>query len=426
VCAAATGGQRTYQSAALFAAPTPLKLLFVTNTYPPRDISGVGALVFELQREARRRGHEALVLTRAGESARDAAVVGVAGAKMLFPLHAARVFARTFAEHPPAIVHVHESDGALVALAVRAARLVGRPLGRAQIVATLQVSYREERWAVRPVVAGGRRLSWPTFSEWVFAWLRAPILSALGRMTARLADAVIAPSRATALELARDYGSVVRAVIPNGVLAPAAGPPSDHVRSIETESTVLYVGRLRTRKAVAVLLEAMSVLAARRPDLRLVIAGDGEQGPALRRRAALPDLHGRVDFAGALPREAIADWYRRAAVLCLPSTYEGFPVTIVEAMAAGLPVVATRVAGVPEAVDDGRTGLLVPPEDVSALAAALDRLLEDLDLRRRMGRAAQAEFERRFTIGVVADAHLALYEKLGRTEDRVVPQRVSW
>ncbi len=205
---------------------------------------------------------------------------------------------------------------------------------------------------MRPVRDRGTTVSRPTFSEWVFAWLRAPILAGLGQLTARLADAVVAPSRTTALELARDYHCSVRAVIPNGVLAPAA-PPTDAIRSIATESTVLYVGRLRTRKAVAVLLEAIAAIGARRPDLRLVIAGDGEQGAALRQRAAKSDLHGRVEFVGALSREAIAERYRQAAVLCLPSIYEGFPVTIVEAMAAGLPVVATRVAGVPEAVEHG-------------------------------------------------------------------------
>jgi glycosyltransferase involved in cell wall biosynthesis len=402
-----------------------MKLVLVSNTYPPRDISGVGALVYELAREAERRGNQVRVLTRAEGATQDAAVIGVGGTKTLFPLHAARAFARGFGREPPAVVHVHESDGALVVLASRAARLVGLPLGRVRIVATLQVSYREERRAVRPVSANGRRVSRPTLSEWIFAWVRAPILAGLGRLTARLADAVVAPSRATALELARDYGCSVRAVIPNGVQPPPAGPPSEPSRSITDESTVLYVGRLRTRKAVAVLLEAMSALAQRRPDLRLVVAGDGEQAPALRRRAEQPDLRGRVEFTGSLSREAIAEWYRRAAVLCLPSIYEGFPVTIVEAMAAGLPVVATRVAGVPEAVDDGSTGALVAPEDAVALAAALDAVLEDIDRRRRMGERAREEFERRFTIRFVTEAHLALYDELTRGTTRPV-RRVTW
>jgi glycosyltransferase involved in cell wall biosynthesis len=76
-------------------------------------------------------------------------------------------------------------------------------------------------------------------------------------------------------------------------------------------------------------------------------------------------------------------------------------------------------------VDHGSTGMLVDPEDASALAAALDRVLEDVDVRRRMGKQARAEFDRRFTIGVVADAHLKLYEEVTRVEPRKV-QRVSW
>jgi len=94
-------------------------------------------------------------------------------------------------------------------------------------------------------------------------------------------------------------------------------------------------------------------------------------------------------------------------------------------MAAGLPVVATRVAGVPEAVEEGTTGTLVAAEDDAALAAALEGVLEDIDLRRAMGKAARAAFERRFAIGIVTDAHLALYETLTKAEKRVV-QRVSW
>ena len=109
---------------------------------------------------------------REGETGGDPAVLGVEGRKVLFPFHVSRAFGRAFSRSPPAIVHVHESDGALLVLAVRAARALGRPLGRTRIVATLQVSYREERWAVRPIRDGVRVVSRPTFGEWVFAWLR--------------------------------------------------------------------------------------------------------------------------------------------------------------------------------------------------------------------------------------------------------------
>src|SRR5205085_5033838 len=133
-----------------------------------------------------------------------------------------------------------ESDGALVAVLLRLLRLLGAPAGRARLVATLQVSYVEERRAVRPVRADGVVVSRPTLAERRFAMLRAPLLAVLGRLTARLADAVVAPSAATAAELTRDYGAQHVEVIPNGVTVPAerrrepsAAPP-----------VVLYSGRL--------------------------------------------------------------------------------------------------------------------------------------------------------------------------------------
>jgi glycosyltransferase involved in cell wall biosynthesis len=104
--------------------------------------------------------------------------------------------------------------------------------------------------------------------------------------------------------------------------------------------------------------------------------------------------------------------YQNADIFVLPSTYEGFPVAILEAMAAGLPVVATAVAGVPEAVLPGRSGLLVPPEDAAALAGALGELAADPERRRSMGLAARRELEQHFTIEKVGAAYRSFWESL--------------
>jgi glycosyltransferase involved in cell wall biosynthesis len=101
-----------------------------------------------------------------------------------------------------------------------------------------------------------------------------------------------------------------------------------------------------------------------------------------------------------------------ADVFCLPSTYEGLPLAILEAMASGLPVVATAVSGNPEAVEDGVTGLLVPPESAAALAKALVALLGDRARREAMGAAARRRVAERFSIEAVADRYLALLERL--------------
>lgn len=393
-----------------------MRVAILTNTYPPHDISGVGTLVAELAAQLPAAGHQAVVLTRRA-APDDPAARTTGGSKLLFPLAVTRPYFRAVREAPFDVVHVHESDGILVALLVRLARLLGRPSGRALLVATLQVSYARERRAVRPVRSDGRVVSRPTRSERVFAWGRAPVLAVLGRLTARLADRVVAPSYATGVELAQDYGARGVAVIPNGIAPlPAGEPPAEPLGPIGSIQrppggpVVLYAGRLRTRKGVAVLLEAFARLRGEQPGATLVLAGDGEQRSALETQARALGLGDAVRFAGAQPRGAMAGWYAAADVFCLPSLYEGFPLAILEAMAAGLPVVATAVAGIPEAVEDGVTGRLVPPEDAAALARALAELAADPTAARRMGAAGRRRVEEEFAIPRIAAAYLELWE----------------
>ncbi len=383
-----------------------MRVLLVTNTYPPADVSGVGTLASELAHRLGLGGHFVTVLTRR-PPANDPHGQAVRGPKLLFPLFAALRFALA-PRTPWDLVQVHESDGALVAVVLRLLRALGARAGKARLIATLQVSYVEERRAVRPILADGEVVSRPTPGEYVFAWLRAPLLAWLGRLTARLADAVVAPSHTTAAELRRDYGVDRVEVIANGV-RPAPAPPP-HRR--ELPPVILYSGRLRTRKAVAVLLAAMPRVLAAFPACRLVIVGDGEQGQRVAAAVRARGLTAHVDMAGVLPRAAAMARLAEADVFCLPSIYEGLPLAILEAMAAGLPVVATAVSGNPEAVEDGTTGLLVPPESAAALAAALIALLGDAERRRAMGEAGRARVAERFAIDRIAGEHLALLRRL--------------
>lgn len=380
-----------------------MRVAIVSNTYPPHDISGVGTLVAELAAQLRAAGHQVVVLTRRAAPG-DAAVRTTGGSKLLFPLAVARLFLRAAREAPFEVVHVHESDGIAVALLVRLARLLRRPSGRAVLVATLQVSYTRERRAVRAVRADGRVVSRPTPGERLFAWGRAPLLAGLGRLTARLADRVVAPSHATGIEIEEDYGARNVTVIPNGIAPlPSGGATAERP---DGRPVILYAGRLRTRKAVAVLVEALARLRRDHPEATLVVIGDGEQRPALERQVRDHGLGRAVRFAGAQPRSAMAAWYAAADVYCLPSLYEGFPLAVLEAMAAGLPVVASAVAGVPEAVEDGVTGRLVPPEDVTALARALAEVAADPSAAQRMGEAGRRRVEEEFAIPKIAAAYV--------------------
>jgi glycosyltransferase involved in cell wall biosynthesis len=399
-----------------------MRVAIVTNTYPPHDISGVGTLCAELAVQLPAAGHEAVVLTRraAPDTPEGRAARTTDGSKLLFPLAVARLYLREVRRTSRFdVVHVHESDGFAVALLVRLARLLRRPSGRTRLIATLQVSYRRERLSVRPIHAdggpdgGGPPVSRPTGSERVFAWVRAPILAGLGRLTARLADRVVAPSRATARELVEDYDARDVAVVANGITLPEQGPQAPKsgvaLRTPRGPFTVLYAGRLRTRKAVAVLLEAFARLLERVPEARLIVVGDGEQRPALEAQAARLGVAEAVAFEGGRPHGAMPQYYRAAGVFCLPSLYEGFPLAILEAMAAGLPVVATAVAGVPEAVADGVTGRVVPPEDAGALADALAELAADRARARAMGEAGRRRAAEEFAIPRIAAEYLEVW-----------------
>lgn len=146
--------------------------------------------------------------------------------------------------------------------------------------------------------------------------------------------------------------------------------------------TILCVARQYPRKHVADLLRAMATICQSVSDAHAVIIGDG---PEHARLLALADeLHlGRaVQFLGAIPDDdQVARWYRRADIFCLPSVQENFGLVFVEAMASGLPIVATTAAAIPEVVPSGQAGLLVPPGDIEALAAALIELLRNPDQR---------------------------------------------
>jgi glycosyltransferase involved in cell wall biosynthesis len=169
------------------------------------------------------------------------------------------------------------------------------------------------------------------------------------------------------------------------------------------------VGRLSAQKGHRFLLDATATLLPRRPEARLLIAGDGDLFEDLRGQAARLGISDRVVFAGH--RTDVADVLGALDVFCISSLYEGTPLALFEAMAAGKPVVSTSVDGCREVLEDGVSGLLVPPADAAALAAALDRAAADPDLRAALGRRA-LEASRRYDVRACVDAMQALYDEL--------------
>lgn len=238
----------------------------------------------------------------------------------------------------------------------------------------------------------------PTASERVFRSLRTPLHIALGRMSARNADLCLAPSRVTASEIERDYGVTGVQVVPNATGAPLDHPDEREARKspgeeISGEPFVLAVGRMRIRKGFEILLHALAAARERGHRPRLVVAGDGERRESLSALARRLRLGTAVRFAGRCSRSEVCRLRQRAVALVVPSTYEGMPLVVLEAMDDGIPVIASAVSGIPEVVVDGETGWLVRPERSNALAGALIAATSDPTESRRRGEAGRRRLD---------------------------------
>ncbi len=249
----------------------------------------------------------------------------------------------------------------------------------------------------------GVELTW-TRRDW-------PLLTPLLRYFIRTSDAVTANSTYTASMIRRVYDRpMVR--IPFGTSIDVADRPAggDGAGAFE----LLFVGRLVERKGVVHLLEALARLPASTP-ARLRVVGEGPLRPALERRAAELGLEGRVAFDGFVAREVLEERYRACDAFVLPAVVdakgdtEGLGVVLVEALSYGKPVIASGVGGIVDIVRDGETGLLVPPADAGALAAAIELLAADRALARRLGRGGRALAEEEFAWPVIIARLVEVY-----------------
>lgn len=314
--------------------------------------------------------------------------------RAFFPVYVSRVAAALAADRPD-VVHVHNLLGAVPVLR--------RALPRARIILHLH-------------------------AEWLSVLPRRLALAGAGR-----ADAVVGPSRHVADAARRALPGLADriAVAPNGVDTEAFAPRS---RDEELPPRIVAVGRISPEKGTHVLLDAFSRLRDSAPAARLALVGKEAMTPpellvglsrdprvrALRRFYPGPYLEPLLDREGGTLRDSVelvgevghaatVAEYGRSTVVVNSSLSESFGLSAVEGMACGLPVVASRVGGLPESVEDGVTGLLVPPDDAAALAAALGRLLEDRELAARLGAAGRERAVERWDWSDAAAAARQIY-----------------
>jgi len=194
------------------------------------------------------------------------------------------------------------------------------------------------------------------------------------------------------------------AVVHNGVDTDIFTPDNGRPRG----NHLIYVGRLSPEKGLRHLLEAVRILHQQVSDIELTLVGDGPERAALEGQARALGLAGTVHFMGARSHDDVPELMRQADIFVLPSLEEGFGIVLIEAMASGLPVVASDTGGIPEIVGDGENGLLVPPGDAKRLAERLLFLCHDLELRRNLADRALCNVRDHFA----ADAQLRQYESI--------------
>jgi glycosyltransferase involved in cell wall biosynthesis len=171
------------------------------------------------------------------------------------------------------------------------------------------------------------------------------------------------------------------------------------------------VGQLQPAKGYYLLLDAVATLAGDGHDVRLTLAGDGPDRAALEDHARRTGVGSRVRFLGEVNQEQVRALFADVDVFVLPSFAEGIPVVLMEAMASGLPCVATRISGIPELIVEGESGLLVTPSEVGELAAAIARLLTDPALRARLHTGARARIRAMYDLPQNVELLVRLFER---------------
>jgi len=276
---------------------------------------------------------------------------------------------KALAAAAPDVAHAHTYGTNHAAAAARYSRRTGRPF--------VLTAHYHPIWSIE----GG--------------WLRHRIRGFYDR---RLAAPIVAAAKRVIVQT-REEERLLRvpgfplpkvAIVPPGYSPLPEPPPGDHpfARSAGVDGPfLLFVGRLASNKGLLELAEAFAALAKRDPTATLVVVGeDGGMRPALERRLTELGVLPRVRITGFLADERLlAAAFREARLFVLPSEYEAFGLVLLEALAERTPVVASRVGGIPEFVDDGKAGVLVPPNDAKALAEAIQNLWDDPSARERFG-----------------------------------------
>lgn len=415
-----------------------MKLLVLSDGYPPDHEGGAEVVAANLAREYARMGHSVTVVTTVREagSAREqeqeengVRVIRVASSYherwrayvSLFDPGPVRTVRRVLAAERPDVVHAHNVHAHLSYGSLVATRRAGVPwvltyhdamsFDYGKCVAGIAL----DDLSTRPGTRDMRVSTWTTLRRYrtrVFP-LRTPII----RRVVRRASACISVSQAL-MDLLRANAIRCDGVIHNGVRPDSLTTSEVHpvLQRIRSEGgrAILFVGRLSPLKGSDQLLRAMATVAGEVPGAKLVCVGRQDSGwEEFRRRAVRLGLEDALACTGWIPHQDMPSIYGGSDVVVVPSIYvDPFPTVVLEAMACGRPVVATCFGGAKELVLDGHTGYVVNPLNVDSLAQAIARILREENEAKAMGNAGRERVEASFTLEGQAQQYLSLFRTL--------------
>ena len=361
-----------------------MRIVFLTGIWPP-DVGGPATHGPDFAAFLRDRGHDVHVVTMGDHEPTERPVPVESIAR-------GRPFVVRYPQVAVAGFRLARRANVVYATATYAAAAAASVAARRPLVAKLVSDPAYER-ARRYGLFSGSLEAFQSESS-----VRVLPLKRLRTASLRRARRLVVPSRYLA-DIAAEWG-LDRSRIE--VLTNPAPPPRDVEPMALEPGTFVFVGRLTEQKALPVALAAIAEVEG----ARLILVGDGPERESLERRVHELDLADRVRFLGSLSRDEALRYLAGARAAVLSSAWENLPHAAVEALAVGTPVVSTSVGGVPEVVHDGENGLLVPPNDVAALAGALRAVLTDDDLHSRLAAGAKPS--------VAAIGRDAIYERLER------------
>jgi glycosyltransferase involved in cell wall biosynthesis len=394
-----------------------VKILILTDYYPPDKIGGVGEIAKNLKDSYDKKGHETWVLTTGSSSAAKRVVrssPSLIKGVFLNNIKAIQLIRNNDID----IINAHQSTTTLFLLTKYIPFLYKK---FPKVVNSFQVSYFSEFRNIKTVRVRGKVFR-PQAKEYIEKWVFSPVHILLDVIGFYLSDAITVVSSENKKEFDQSYGRLSRKsinIIANGVNPNDFSPGNvsknidkDLLKKTKGKTVLLYAGVFRSRKRVFNLLFALESAVKKNEDVLLLLLGGGrgyeEDMLALIAELGLED---NVIFVGRVPNTEIVNYLRVCDVFCLLSSYEGMPIAILEAMSTGKAILTSSVSGMTDLVQDGKQGYLTSVDDIDEISEKLNMLVANIGTTKEYGLSSRQRILQNYTWEKIAEQYLDLFEE---------------